>query len=154
MLHFRPVTLKDAELLLKWRNDPETRRQSRNTGQAEFDGHINWLKKTLSGAVPARKLYIAEEAGIPIGTVRTDEDTDDCTEVSYTVSPSLRGKGCGKRMLVQFAQEQLKGKKLKAEIKKGGNEASESIAKALGLKPAEERPSDDPNDPRPLVMWR
>ena len=152
MLLLRPVTIKDAELLLGWRNDPETRKQSRNTGEAELVGHIAWLTKSLT--IPNHKLYIAEDGGIPVGTVRADEDTDGYTEVSYTVAPSARGKGYGKSMVVQFAEEQLKGKKLKAEIKKGGNEASEGIAKALDLKPTEERPSEDPNDPRPLVMWR
>mgnify|MGYP003394995869 CR=1 FL=1 len=152
MLTLQPATLKDAELLLSWRNDPDTRRQSRNTGEAELAEHIAWLTKSL--AMPTRKLYIAEDDGLPIGTVRADEDTDGYTEVSYTVAPSARGKGHGKRMAVQFAQEQLEGRKLKAEIKKGGNEASEGIARALGLNPTEERPSEDPNDPRPLVMWR
>jgi RimJ/RimL family protein N-acetyltransferase len=152
MLSLRPATLKDAELLLKWRNDPETRRQSRNTGEAFMEGHIAWLIKSL--AMPSRKLYIAEDDGMPVGTVRADEDTDGYTEISYTVAPSARGKGYGKRMVVQFVQEQLMGKKIKAEIKKGDNEASEGIAKALGLTPTEERPSEDPNDPRPLVMWR
>ena len=152
MLSLQPVTLTDAELLLAWRNDPETRAQSRNTGEAELAEHIAWLTKSLM--MPSRKLYIAEDAGTPVGTVRADDDTDGYTEVSYTVAPTQRGKGYGTRMVVQFRDEQLSGKKLKTEIKKGGNEASEKIAMALGLKPAEERPSEDPNDPRPLVLWR
>lgn len=152
MLTLRPTTLKDAELLLSWRNDPDTRRQSRNTGEAELTGHIAWLTKSLT--MPSRKLFIAEDDGTPVGTVRADDDTDGSTEVSYTVAPSARGKGYGKCMVTQFAEEQLGGRKLKAEIKKGGNEASEGIARALGLNPTEERPSEDPNDPRPLVMWR
>lgn len=151
-LTLRPATMEDARRLFEWRNDPLTRQNSRNTKEGVWEDHVAWLEKSLIS--PTRKLYIAEENGTPVGTVRSDDDTDGYTELSYTTAPEARGQGYGKRMVVQFVEEQLKDKKLKAEIKKGGNEGSESIAHALGLRPTEERPSEDPEDPRPLVMWK
>lgn len=155
-LYLRPATMDDAEELFLWRNDPDTRRNSRTTAPAQWEGHIAWLQKTVSGGVPGRKLYVAQDAaGQPVGTVRSDEDpADGLTELSYTTAPSARGKGFGKAMVLQFVQENLQGKKLKATIKKGGNEASEKIARALGLTPDHEAPSDNPDDPRPVVEWR
>lgn len=151
-MNLRPATMDDAKLLFDLRNDSLTRENSRNRAEGEFPVHLEWLEKSLQN--PARKLFIAEENGVPVGTVRADEDDDGYTEVSYTVAPEARGKGYGKQMVTQFAAEQLAGKKLKAEIKKGGNEASEGIARALGLSPVEERPSEDEGDPRPLVTWK
>ena len=72
-----------------------------------------------------------------VGPVRSDELDDGCTEVSYTVAPQWRGRGLGKRMVLQFAREKLSGKKLLARIEKG-HVPSERIAEALGLKPASE----------------
>lgn len=151
-IRMRPATMRDAELLLAWRNDPLTRENSRNRDMAGLEGHVAWLAESLR--MPNRKLFIAEASGFPIGTVRADEDSDGYTEISYTVAPEARGKGYGRLMVTQFAKEQLAGKKIKAEIKRGGNEASEDIAKALGLAPIEERPSGDTEDPRPLVLWK
>ncbi len=151
-MDLRPATRDDAELLLSWYNDPLTRENSRSRDATDSESHTAWLIKSL--ALPTRKLFIAEVDGMPVGTVRADEDGEGYAEVSYTVAPEARGQGYGRLMVMQFAREQLAGKKLKAEIKKGGNEASEGIAQALGLKPSTERPSGDPQDPRPLVLWK
>lgn len=151
-MHLRPATVGDAKLLFEWRNDPATREGSRNTKPLVWAEHVSWLERSLS--TPSRKLYIAEEGVLAVGTVRADDDTDGYTEISYTIAPEARGKGYGKRMLLQFVHEQLAGKKIKAEIKKGGNEASEAVAKELGLSPAGERASEDPEDPRPLILWK
>jgi len=154
MLNIRPVTLDDARVLFNWRNDPLTRKNSRTQDEVPWENHVAWLGKRVRGEVPSCKLYIAEDAGVPVGTVRADEE-GGVVEISYTVAPDHRGKGVGKRMVVQFAQTVLPpGTKLKAEIKKGGNESSEHIAKALGLSPVSERASEDPADPRPLVLWQ
>ena len=154
-LQLRPATLEDAQNLFDWRSDEDTRKNSRNIAAPEWEGHVAWLTKVVNGGFPGRKLYITlAEGGEPVGTVRSDEDeTDGYVEISYTVAPAARGKGFGKAMVLQFAKEELAGKKIKAEIKKGGNGPSEGIARALGLHPTDERPSEDPDDPRPLVMW-
>ena len=151
-LHLRPATLEDAETLLVWRNDSETRRNSRTIDEVAWEGHIMWLQKTLSGAIPTRMLYIALHDGTPVGTVRSDKGEDDMVELSWTIAPSARGKGFGKVMVTQFAAEIHPGKKLLASIRKG-NIASEKIAQALGLHQAEPEFPDDA-DEYPLMLWR
>lgn len=151
MLSFRPTTLKDAELLLAWRNDPETRRQSRTSDELSLVNHIAWL--TTSLAMPSRRLYIAEQDGTPVGTVRSDKREDGTVELSWTVAPRERGKGFGKAMVTQFAREIHPGERLVASIKKG-NVASEKIAEALGLQQAEpEFPEEAEND-HSMMLWR
>ncbi len=154
-LHIRSATRDDEKVLFDMRNDEDTRRVSGTTAPLEWGEHVKWLEKVLSGGFSGRALYIVEtNAGELIGTVRSDLRDDGYTEISYTVAPAARGKGLGKRMVLQFAREHLADKKLAARIKRGGNPASESIARALGLKPFSEAPSEDREDPRPMVEWR
>ena len=153
-LRIRPSNKDDARLLFDWRNDKDTRAMSGSTAPLVWESHLEWFTKVLSGGFPGRSIYIVEtEEGEPVGTVRSDERKDGFTEVSYTVAPVWRGKGVGKRMVLQFAREKPEGKKLAARIKKGMNPASEAIARSLGLQPFSETPSDNANEP-PVVEWR
>ncbi len=76
-----------------------------------------------------RKLYVAEIDGVPVGTVRVDSEKYGY-ELSWTVSPMMRGSGIGKEMVSQLA----KGisEPVRAEIK-SGNIASIRIAEGAGL---------------------
>ena len=128
----RQANLEDAKILLDWRNDPETRVNSINMEEVLWENHLPWLEKTLKN--PSRLLFVAEEDGSPVGTVRADMSEDGKeSELSWTVAPTWRGKGIGKKM-VSFILEEifLKGKTLKAEIKEK-NIPSIKIAEALGF---------------------
>ncbi|MBN9736542.1 MULTISPECIES: bifunctional UDP-2,4-diacetamido-2,4,6-trideoxy-beta-L-altropyranose hydrolase/GNAT family N-acetyltransferase [unclassified Pseudonocardia] len=89
-LHARPARLDDAEMLLGWRNDPETRRWSRSTGEIDLDAHRRWLAGSLDRT--DRRLLVVSDVDGAVGTVRWDRD---CTgwEVSITVAPERRGSG-------------------------------------------------------------
>lgn len=95
----RAATLADSEILLTWRNDPLTRKQSREVILVSPTEHRDWLAMVL--ADPHRHLFIVEtESGAPAGTVRFDIDSDSTVEVSITVSPHFRGKNFGSPMLL------------------------------------------------------
>lgn len=89
-ISLRPATTQDADLLLEWRNDPETRKASHNTAEVQRDEHISWLSRTLNN--PNRRLYVAEENGAPVGTVRADL-SEGVWELSWTVSQTREGEG-------------------------------------------------------------
>lgn len=126
-LSVRLATIDDAELLLSWRNDPATRAASHNTGEVSLHDHLAWL--TLVLVDPSRKLYIAEADGIPIGTVRADAE-NGITELSWTVAPSARRKGYGRKM-VSVVAKRIDGP-IRAEVKVG-NATSVRIAFAVGM---------------------
>jgi RimJ/RimL family protein N-acetyltransferase len=130
----RPATIDDADMLLEWRNDPETRKASHNTDHVQRDDHISWLSRTLGN--PNRRLYVAEENGSPIGTVRADL-ADGVWELSWTVSPKARGRGVAKRMVAVLATKI--SEPIRAEVKTG-NIASARIAEHAGM--AFERETD------------
>ena len=79
---------------------PGTRHASLNTENISFEAHQAWVRSVL--ADPARRLYVAERQGIPVGTLRVDRRDDAC-ELSWTVAPEFRGRGIGTRMVMMVA---------------------------------------------------
>ena len=127
-LILRPATLADAEMLLAWRNDPQTRSASHNEDEIPLTAHLVWLNQLLAN--PERRLLIAELDGAPVGSVRADRDGGGVTELSWTVAPTARGKGLGREMVIA-ALADIDGP-VRAEVKVG-NVASMRIAEAAGL---------------------
>jgi RimJ/RimL family protein N-acetyltransferase len=89
-LTLRKATMEDAALLLKWKNEPDTRSNSIvSQEEIQWESHLNWLEKTLkNGAV---ELSIIELDGRSIGDLRLDWDGE--TEVSIRMDVAFRGKG-------------------------------------------------------------
>lgn len=127
-MELRNATHDDWKILLEWRNNIETRKNSFNINVVEKEEHKNWLKETISSSVS--QLYIALEDDIPVASVRADME-NEVYNLSWTVAPSVRGKGIGKKV-VRFLAEKL-GTKIRAEIKEG-NIASIKIAEYAGMK--------------------
>ena len=123
----RRATADDSDLLLRWRNDPETRLHSKKTGKVSETEHDAWLKRTLGNA--AIRLFIAELNGIAVGTVRANGEVNSWA-LSWTVAPESRGKNIG-YMAVKTVVEQLPGV-IVAEVKVS-NPASIQIVKKLGM---------------------
>ncbi len=126
----RNVTFEDWRLLLDWRNDIETRKNSHNMKLVDEENHKKWLNSILENE--DIRLFIALENKIPIGTVRADFCKHNAEyELSWTISPDYRGKGKGK-IMVKLLVDKLQAN-IKAEIKKG-NIASMKIAEYAGMK--------------------
>jgi len=123
----RPATIEDAEILLDWRNDAETRRVSHKTSEVTIDEHAIWLSKILGNA--NRRLLVAEKGGVSVGALRADL-SDGVWELSWTVAPKARGRGIAKRMVTLLAAE-ISGP-IRAEIK-ACNTASARIAEYAGM---------------------
>lgn len=96
-LQARPARQDDARMLLEWRNDPVTRRNSRDRSLVDADGHGAWLARSL--ADDDRRLLVVEEGGVPVATCRWDRISTTDWEVSITVAPDARGRGVAGRAL-------------------------------------------------------
>jgi len=126
-LILRLATLADASSLFEWRNDPNTRAASKNIMSVGFEEHLGWLAKTLENS--DRQLFVAMIGETPVGTVRADRN-DRMWEISWTVAPSRRGEGIGKKMVSSLTMA-IK-EPVRAEIK-AGNIASVKIAEFAGM---------------------
>ncbi len=119
----------DWKLLLDWRNDIESRKNSHSMDLISEESHKKWFKKLLKNS--KRKLFIAYVSELAVGTVRADFDIAvDAYELSWTVAPDARGKGIGKRMVNLFVKSM--NSSIRAEIKEG-NTSSIKIAEYAGL---------------------
>jgi len=93
----RAATPDDAARLLEWANDPATRAASFDRDPISWDDHVEWLAGVL--ADPDRRLWIAEEAGMPVGQVRIDREPDGAGVVSIGLADGARGRGLGSAVL-------------------------------------------------------
>lgn len=134
-LTFRPATMEDADLLLAWRNDADTRANSHTTELVQREAHVGWLTAALTN--PHRDIRIAELDGIPVGTIRVD-DAGAYYELSWTIAPGARGQGTGKALLK--ATLSSLDKPAYAEVK-AGNPASQRMAEQAGMTLAREENS-------------
>ena len=96
-LCLREITEKDWEILLEWRNDSVTRRNSHRSDLVEVEDHKKYVKSTLTSS--NRSQFILEFNGVPAGTIREDQCLDDEFKLSYTVNPLFRGKKIGQIMM-------------------------------------------------------
>ncbi|HEY3970185.1 MAG TPA: GNAT family N-acetyltransferase, partial [Solirubrobacteraceae bacterium] len=121
----RAARAEDAELLLAWRNDPQTRHWSRSAREIGAEEHASWLGQMLADS--STRLWVAEVSGGPIGHVRVGPRTEDETaEVHIALTPEARSRGLGTAILVQVAARALADPLLGTlcAYVKPGNEAS------------------------------
>lgn len=100
-MEMRPARMDDACLLWKWANDPVVREASFVGDTIEWEHHLQWLKERL--ADPRCLLLLVEERGIAIGQIRYDVARNREAEIDVSVSPELRGRGYGRRMIQEGA---------------------------------------------------
>lgn len=128
VINFRLAEIQDSGDLFKWRNDPQTRKNSIHTELISWDSHQNWFQLSLQN--PNRKIYIASVDLQKIGMLRMDQKTE-YTELSWCLDPAFRGKGFGRKMLLDFVSEQKKT--FVARIR-SNNIASIKIAESVGFR--------------------
>jgi RimJ/RimL family protein N-acetyltransferase len=126
----RCVHSGDSDTLLRWRNNPETLRNSIDAPEVSPQEHARWFAKTLA-AFPQR-VVIAEIDGVPVGIVHLDwsEQGDGC-DLSFTVAPEHRGRGYG-FAIVERAVQGMQNVRVCGETKMS-NVASRRIFERLGF---------------------
>jgi L-amino acid N-acyltransferase YncA len=127
-ISLRPARPEDSRLLWLWRNDPQTRKQSRSHDPVAWNDHAAWFERALND--PSRSLLIAESEGQPFGMVRFD-DGDAGSEVSINVAPDQRGSAIGGAILAA-ACAQHHARPLIASVQQE-NVASRRVFKACGF---------------------
>ncbi|MBL8919445.1 MAG: pseudaminic acid synthase [Myxococcaceae bacterium] len=126
----RPATEADSAALLAWRNDPETRSQSRTTAPVELAAHQQWLARVLGD--PKRRLNIAEHEGRAVGQVRLDLVRDGTAELSFALAPEARGKGLSSALLVaaEASARELGAVTIVAEVRKTNERSLRAFKRA------------------------
>jgi RimJ/RimL family protein N-acetyltransferase len=114
----RRARSEDAERLLQWRNDPETRRWYLQRARVPRRDHEGWLSLKLNDR--GCRIYIVEERGVPVGQLRIERVGPSAAEVSLSVDAAARGRGIGSTMLKRAAaaaRRELRVAKLLAHVR-------------------------------------
>jgi UDP-2,4-diacetamido-2,4,6-trideoxy-beta-L-altropyranose hydrolase len=128
-VNLRDADVDDCELLFSWANDSAVRINAISTNPIEWDGHVDWFKRILSG--DNSKIFILESSGIPAGQVRFDLN-DNQYIIDYSVDKGSRGKGLGKLML-ERGIDRIGKASFKAVVKTK-NVSSVAIFKSLNFR--------------------
>ena len=112
-MKLRKVTYNDWKILLDWRNDPITRKNSFTQEEISEQTHKLWFNDSLLNE--RRVIYILENNSIPIGFIRSDILDTNKYLLSWDIDPNQRGKGYGTKILEIYLQDK-KGEFI-AEIK-------------------------------------
>ena len=126
-LVLRTARSADASSLLEWRNDPDTRKASHTTQEIAYQEHLEWFDSVLEN--PERILLIAEEKGVPVGSVRADP-VEDGYKLSWMIAPEARGRGLAKLLVSQVSERVAAA--LYAEVRVD-NDASNVVARRAGF---------------------
>lgn len=105
-LTLRPATMEDAELILEWRNDADSRANSFQGDIISPDTHMAWLKNKLENR--SAMLFMVLDRQEEIGHIRLDI-LGKIGEISYMVAPKKRGQGYGEALLTLLCRQQLAG---------------------------------------------
>ena len=105
-ISLREIEMKDAEIILSWRNDAITRKFSINSDIIEYKNHVVWLETVIDN--PNRDILMAEVNDIPVGHIRFDREF---IEVSITVAPDYRYSGIGSELLKKSSDLYLENNK-------------------------------------------
>jgi RimJ/RimL family protein N-acetyltransferase len=105
-LTVRPANASDEEDLLRWRNDIESREQSRDSELISTETHNAWFNQILNS--PNNYVYIATLSnGTKIGQVRFDRLAGEKStfEVSISMAPEFRGRNLSVELLLAAEAE-------------------------------------------------
>ncbi|WP_220149568.1 GNAT family N-acetyltransferase [Paraeggerthella sp.] len=131
--YLRPATMDDAELILRWVNDPLDRANSFSSEEITLEEHLRWLSESLED--PARYLYIMVHDGSDVGHVKLYV-SDEEAEIGYCVAPEWRGNGFANqivKLIVDEAKENIPGVKRLCGQVRTGNQASLKVFRKLGF---------------------
>ncbi|MBS5931621.1 MAG: GNAT family N-acetyltransferase [Clostridiales bacterium] len=99
-------TMEQVELLYKWANDPDCRKNSFQTESIPYETHVKWCSDKLeSNDVD---IYIAYLNSIPVGQLRVMYK-ERTALISYSIDKNFRGLGLGLQLIQSIEKYRLYG---------------------------------------------
>ena len=132
-MRLRRAEFRDSRSLYQWRNHPEVRRNSFQTGRIPYAHHQKWLAATLRRR--NRRIYVAETLSgkHKIGVIRFHKEKEGA-QVSVGLNPKFFGRGLGTSLIRIGSQKFIEETRLKhpivAEIKRENKASLRAFYKA------------------------
>ena len=152
-LALRPAVASDEGLLLEWRNEPETRRQSLHQAPVSPEQHARWFRDRLARPSECR-IYIADVDGAPVGQARVEVTGEGRGEISIAVAAGSRGRGLGRTLIAKATEHAAAdlGTSSVAAVVKRENVASLRAFETAGY--GEPTPAEREGEPVLVLTWR
>lgn len=104
-LFLRKAEYEDVDLIFRWANDEEARKNSFNSSGILYEDHVKWFKGRMESE--NSYIFILMEKDVPVGQCRLDIQGRDAL-ISYFIDSSFRNKGYGKSLLKLVYDEAAK----------------------------------------------
>ena len=118
VLYLREAVEKDVDILFRWANDEDTRKNSFCTEPIKYEDHVIWFQKMMRNENIDQ--YILINGDVPVGQIRL-ECEETVGEISYSIAPDKRGMGYGKAicqlLLRRIRKQRPKIEKILAKVK-------------------------------------
>lgn len=140
-VRLRRISESDKELLFRWTNDPETRKQSFSTQPVPWENHVSWFQRKMED--PGCYHYLMLDGDEPVGVVRLDRLSETGEDrgrdshgryaylISVNIAPQMRGRGYGKSMYRLIEKQALAeipdSSYIRAEVKIGNLPSRKSL---------------------------
>jgi RimJ/RimL family protein N-acetyltransferase len=137
---WRFASLSDADILLQWRNEPDTFLFTKKARPLKRAEHHEWVVRQIAKSRSDSVLLIFSFASDQIGMSRLDRLNGFDFEISISVGKMYQGKGYGKiilEMSIKYALETLSAERVIATIH-CENTKSQKLFQYAGFKPVRE----------------
>lgn len=112
-LKLRPAQKSDIELIFKWSNDEEVRKNSFHTETIKWEEHVKWFNNIIDNRNVC--FFILENNADPIGQIRIAFNETNKGIISFSINKEFRGLGFGNEIL-RLAEEELNKMNIKCEL--------------------------------------
>ncbi len=135
-LKYRPITLEDTDMVLKWRNSDFVRNRFIYRSVISREEHVSWFNNRVVPGEVIQFIIIEKSSDMPIGSVYLRDVDREAKQAEYGIfigEESARGKGYGSETascIVGYCFETLGFNKLMLRVLEGNEAAIRSYEHA------------------------
>lgn len=112
-VYLRPMTARDTDLIVAWRNQDEVRRNFIYQELFTRESHLAWIRDMVDTGKVVQMMICETETDIPVGSVYLRDISDRHRKAEYGIfigGEGARGRGYGTlaaRLMIRYAFEEL-----------------------------------------------
>ena len=104
-LYLRKAVQEDMDLLYRWVNDSEVRKNAFHTGEIAYDTYKTWCAKVMKEKDIQQYILVKETEGIQkiIGQIRLNINKDTA-RIDYSIARNMRKRGYGVKIVKKLEE--------------------------------------------------
>lgn len=132
----RTITMDDTDLIVRWRNNPEVKKNFIFRGEFTHETHRHWMETKIANGEALQYIIMTKEEQKPVGSVYFRDIDTMHNSAEYGVfigEDSARRKGFGKeaaRLFTRYGIEELGLHRISLRVLDGNDAAYRTYQKA------------------------